>query len=560
MEEARETLKVVFAGHVDHGKSTVIGRLLLDTGAIAQGAVDKARAAAKEAGQPFEFAYLLDALEEERKQGVTIDIAKIRFRTAKRDYLVIDAPGHREFLKNMISGAADAEAAFLVVDAERGVEEQSLRHAHALSLLGARRVGVIVNKMDLVGYREEAFARIRAEITAYLGNLEIDAFPVVPLSAKAGENIVTRSELMPWSASPPLSEAMDELERDRSDESLRLPTQDVYKFDGRRIVAGRVESGGLQVGDRVVVSPGKRETQIRALASWPPAPEKVAAREGESVGLILADEFFHRRGEIISHLGDPPQVADSIKASLFWLGRAPLARGKKYKLKLATAAVEATVAEIVSVTDSQTLNARPGAPEVGANEVAQIWLSLKEKIALDPFSRHRATGRFVLVDGYDVAGGGIVLETRALAAAAGFLEGEISARSEIFAEYFYRYRDGSIVRENPAPRVFAKGDKVPLRGISYSYPASFDVAIFRDRAAVLIREGAVADIMPLEKYSYGGFPLVNGRGFAIKAGSAEEWEKARDALLGQGPPGALGSVGSILDFNVYRKIALGGDL
>ncbi|MDR1677011.1 MAG: 50S ribosome-binding GTPase, partial [Deltaproteobacteria bacterium] len=315
MTGEREKLRLVFTGHVDHGKSTVIGRLLYDTGALPQGTVDKIKRISAETGKHFEFAYLLDAFEEEQKQGITIDTTQLQFKTERRDYVIIDAPGHKEFLKNMISGASDAEAAFLVVDAERGVEEQSRRHAHMLSLLGVRQIGVIVNKMDLVNYRKSTFEEIINDLKKFFSNLGIANDLSIPLSAIEGENVVRASDKLSWYNGPSLIEALDDLKKAPDQEkSLRLPIQDVYKFDDRRILAGRIESGRVEVGDKIMISPGGKVTKVVALAAWLDRDLKDSAGYGESVGLIVEDEFFNRRGEVISLPDNPPKVVDRFKA------------------------------------------------------------------------------------------------------------------------------------------------------------------------------------------------------------------------------------------------------
>ncbi|MDR2406222.1 MAG: GTP-binding protein [Deltaproteobacteria bacterium] len=560
MGQVREKLKIVVTGHVDHGKSTVIGRLLFDTNSLTQGAIDRVKAINKEKGQHFEFAFLLDAFEEERKQGITIDTTRLQFATQKRDYLIIDAPGHKEFLKNMISGASDAEVAFLVVDAERGVEEQSKRHAHMLRLLGIEQIGVLVNKMDLVDYQESVFLQIKEELGVYLKELEIEAQLFVPLSGLLGENITKPSDKLSWFKGPTLIEALDSISKKEEGESLRLPIQDVYKFDMRRIIAGRLESGTISQGERILVSPGGKITTVASLESWLPRDKKESAYSPMSIGLTVTDEFFNQRGEVISTLDDAPMVTDTIKCSVFWMGKSPLLKNKKYKLKLATSAEEASVEEIYHLIDSESLAPVEGASEVKLNEVADVLIKLKKPIALDLFSRHKATGRFVLVDGYDVAGGGIVTQAETMALMKrGFVKGELTARSEVFEEYYLTFGTREVTKKmDIEPALYGEGDRVPLSGNSYEYPENFDIAIFRDRVAVRIREGRVSEIMPLMSYSYGGYPVVNGSGYAIKADSQNGFNEIREAWLDEGPKNEADLAVRYLDFNTFRKIAFSG--
>ena len=371
-------LKIVFVGHVDHGKSTIVGRLLYDTHSLPQGVVDKVQRIADETGKDFEFAYLLDAFAEERQQGITIDMTQIRFATAKKNYLIIDAPGHKEFLKNMISGAANANAAFLVIDAAAGVQEQSRRHAYLLSLLGIKKIFVIVNKMDLVNYSEQRFRAVVSDIQNFLAPLGVTPEKYIPVSGFVGDNVTARSENLSWYGGDTLIDALDLIDgvAENLAAPLRLPIQDVYKFDERRIIAGRIESGALKVGDRIKIFPDGRETVITEIASWLDRDKKNSAGAGESVGIIVRDEFFNKRGEIIT-LADsaPPKISNRVRASVFWMGKNPLEANKTYKLKLATAEVEAAVEKIIRTVDAATLDSQIGAKNL-RRTVRFSWTAL----------------------------------------------------------------------------------------------------------------------------------------------------------------------------------------
>ena len=308
MEKARKVLRIVTVGHVDHGKSTVIGRLLYDTKSLPEGAIEKVRRIAKEKGKPFEYAYLLDAFEEEQKQGITIDTTSLQFHTDKRDYVIIDAPGHVEFLKNMISGAASAEAALLVIDAKEGIQEQSKRHGYILSLLGIKQVYVVVNKMDLIDYDQEKFNAIEKEMNEFLANLNVYPQKYIPISAFLGENLTSKSDKLPWYKGETVLEALDLFKQEIGLETkpLRLPIQDVYKFDSRRIIAGRVESGTLKVGDEILISPDNKTTKVKSIEYFVEKDKTNTVSAGMSVGITFEDEFFNKRGEIISHKKNPP--------------------------------------------------------------------------------------------------------------------------------------------------------------------------------------------------------------------------------------------------------------
>lgn len=521
-------LKIVFVGHVDHGKSTIIGRLLHDTKSLPQGVVDKVQRIADETGKNFEFAYLLDAFAEERQQGITIDMTQIKFSTPAREYLIIDAPGHKEFLKNMISGAANANAAFLVVDAQAGVQEQSRRHAYLLSLLGIKKIFVLVNKMDLVGYSEQRFRTVADDIKIFLASLSVTPEKIIPLSGIGGENITRRSENLSWYTGGTLIETLDKISGvdEKISAALRLPIQDVYKFDERRIIAGRIESGTLTVGDKIKIFPEGRETFITELAYWQERDKKISARAGESVGIIVADEFFNKRGEIITLSDDkPPKISNLLRASVFWMGKNFLSVGKTYKLKLATAEVETTVEKIIRTVDAATLARQENARELKRNDIGEIIFKLKDKIAFDKFGEFQATGRFVLVDGYDVAGGGIVLSAQtAELEGTIFRNGELSFRAELFDEFYYdvERREFTQVAETEN-ELYEVGDKIPTNGFSFNYPANFDIILLNAAGFVKIRGAKVDSIGQLEDYVFEKIPLVNGRGFGLKVNSAESF-------------------------------------
>ncbi|MHB1126245.1 MAG: GTP-binding protein [Bacillota bacterium] len=406
----RETLRIVVVGHVDHGKSTLIGRLLFDTNSFPEGAIERVKKISREKGKPFEYAYLLDAFEEEQKQGITIDTTQIQFFTQKRDYVIIDAPGHKEFLKNMISGAASAEAAMLLIDADEGVQEQSKRHGYILSLLGIKKVYVLVNKMDLIDYSEDKYNDIKQEMNLFLNSLHVYPEMFIPISAFQGENITRRSDKMPWYKGEAVLNALDVFEKEQGleDKPLRFPIQDVYKFDDRRIIAGRIEAGTLAVGDEIFISPGNKVTKVKTIEHWASRDKREVVSAGMSVGITVEDEFFNNRGEIISHKEHTPLISDAFKANIFWLGKKELHSGKKYKIKLATEEVDCTIYAINKVIDATTLEIIEAPHSVKNNDVAEVIIATKQKISFDEFRNNQNTGRFVLVDNYDVSGGGII--------------------------------------------------------------------------------------------------------------------------------------------------------
>ena len=419
---ARQKMNIVVIGHVDHGKSTLIGRLLADTGSLPEGKLESVRAQCLRNARPFEYAFLLDALKDEQAQGITIDSARCFFHSASRDYIIIDAPGHVEFLRNMISGAARAEAALLVIDAKEGVRENSRRHGCLLGLLGIRQVAVCVNKMDLVGYDQATFDAIVAEYTDFLGQVGITAAGFIPIAAMEGVNIVGRGGQMPWYHGPAVLEKVDSFEKEppELDKPLRLPVQDVYKFteagDERRIVAGRVETGSVAVGDEVVFLPSLKRSTVASIEEFSgiDEPSPLRAQAGLSTGLTLTTQVYVRPGELLCKVGQAPaKVASKLRATILWLGRAPMIQGKRYKMKLGSARVPVWLTAIHSVLDAGTLQREIGRRQIERHDVADCLLETLKPIACDAAADFPGTGRFVIIDNYEIAGGGIVLEALA---------------------------------------------------------------------------------------------------------------------------------------------------
>jgi bifunctional enzyme CysN/CysC len=410
--QTTDQLKIVIVGHVDHGKSTFVGRLFHDTGSLPEGKLEQLQKIAERRGVPFEWANLMDALQFERDQNITIDTAQIWFRTAKRQYVIIDAPGHKEFLKNMITGAASAEAALLLIDAQEGVQENSRRHGYLLHLLGIRQIAVLVNKMDLENYSQSRFEQIQSEYRAWLKALGVEPAAFIPIAARHGDNLASRSQNMPWWQGPTVVEMLDDFKplQVPDNQPLRFPIQDIYRFDDRRILAGRVEAGSLKVGDKLIFSPSGKTSTVKTIERWS-APAGGIASAGESIGITLTEQVFVARGAVAAHETAPPYELSSFKARLFWLGKQPFAKEKAYKLKLATQEAECRIESIERVIDAstlQTLSRQKDEVFVGRHEVAELTLHTRRPIAFDVHAEIAATGRFVIVDGFDVAGGGII--------------------------------------------------------------------------------------------------------------------------------------------------------
>ncbi len=537
MENVREVLKIVVAGHVDHGKSTVIGRLLYDTKSLPEGAIERVKRISKEKGKPFEYAYLLDAFEEEQKQGITIDTTQLQFHTDKRDYVIIDAPGHKEFLKNMISGAANAEAALLIIDAGEGIQEQSKRHGYILSLLGIQKIYVIVNKMDLIDYSEEKFKAIRKEMNQFLNSLNVYPLKYIPVSAFLGENLTHRSGKMPWYDGEPVLEAMDLFEKDKglADKPLRFPIQDVYKFDNRRIISGRIESGRLQVGDEILLFPGNKVTRVKSIEYWADRDRRDSVEAGMSVGITVEDEFFNKRGEFISHREGAPVTSNLFKANIFWMGKKELVKNRKYKLKLVTQEVECEIHSVNKVIDATTLETLENAEAVKINDVAEVTVKTREKVSFDEFKDNQNTGRFVIVDGYDVSGGGIISGTAEQAPeGVKFVKGDTVLEVHCFDEYYFLIPTGKFQRVEAGAGVYRIGGDIPTAGETYSFPDNFDVVDLARRIAAKIRDRKLEDLVELEDYQYENQTLIDSLGAYIKVESSQDFEIFRSDIKSAG--------------------------
>ena len=405
-------MNVVVVGHVDHGKSTIIGRLMADTQSLPQGKIESIYEKCRRQSKVFEYAYLLDALKDEQSQGITIDTARCFFKSDKRNYLIMDVPGHVEFLKNMVTGASSADVALLVIDAAEGVQENSKRHGYLLSLLGVKQIVVLVNKMDSVNYSENVFNLIVKEYEKYLSNIEVTPITYIPVSGAMGDNIVTTSANMSWYLGMSILQLMDSLEEPKRpvNKPFRMPVQDVYKFtannDSRRIIAGTVLTGSVEDNDTVCFFPSGKRSQIKSIESYNRNLNRVEA--GCVCGFTLQDEMYIQRGELAFLENEPkPICAKSICVKLFWLGKNPLTTGEKYILKIGHAKVNALVSKISKSIDASSLDEKQNVDKLHKNHIGESVFFLDRPIAFDIDSFE--TSRFVLIDDYEICGGGFIL-------------------------------------------------------------------------------------------------------------------------------------------------------
>lgn len=406
-QNLKETLRVIIVGHVDHGKSTLIGKLLSDLNQIQEEKINDIKQICKTRGLKFEWAFLLDALKTERDQGITIDTTQIFFKSDIRNYVFIDAPGHKEFLKNMITGATSAQLAILIIDGQEGIQEQTKRHVYLLSLLGIKNVIVVINKMDLINYDKNKFADLETQITRYLKSINIKIMAIIPVSAWNGDNIVRKKSLR-WYGGKTLLEVLDQFKDKAVNhlKPLRFVVQDIYKIDEKRILVGRVESGKLKKKSEYVISPSNTKVSIKSFQIWPKSIKDEYV-SGECIGLELNEKIFVEKGNIISEITKPPSLVNIFEARIFWFSNQRLQINKKYKIKINTTDYDITFSKIKKIINIDDLTEKKN-DDVQKNNVADVLIESESILCLDNFELVNNTGKFSLIDQFEVVGGGVV--------------------------------------------------------------------------------------------------------------------------------------------------------
>lgn len=407
----KEYLKLVIVGHLDHGKSTLIGRLLLNTNSLPREKIMEIKRISKELGKEAELAFLTDQLKEERQRCMTIDTTQSYFKTHKRNYVIIDAPGHVQFIKNMITGATQAEASVLIVDATEGIMEQTKRHAYIINMLGIGRVIAVFNKMDLVNYKEKRFKEIKTKLLKFLDKLEIKPLFIIPVSAKEDVNISERSSKMSWYKGSCLLKALDSfrLGIKTAEKPLRMPIQDIYEIEGKKIIVGRILSGEIIRGQEITLFPSLRQARINSIKVFGKFPKK--AKAGENIGLILDEPSFAKRGEVIAQKENPPKPTNRFKGDIFWMSGEPLQINKTITLKCATQEVKCIAEKIEKRIDSSTLEIiEESANQLKLNEAGEVIFNTENPIVIEKFDFIEGLGRFVVERGYNLQGAGIITQ------------------------------------------------------------------------------------------------------------------------------------------------------
>ena len=520
-------LKFITCGSVDDGKSTLIGHILYDSKLLY---ADQEKALELESkvgsrGGAIDYALLLDGLMAEREQGITIDVAYRYFTTERRSFIVADTPGHEEYTRNMAVGASFADLAVILVDASQGVLVQTRRHARICKLMGIRYFIFAVNKMDLTGYSEETFRELTAQITQLASSLELEHVEIIPLSATEGDNVTEPSPHMPWYAGETLLRRLEEIDiSEDNEQGFYLPVQRVSRPDHTfRGFQGQVESGSVSVGGNVQVLPSGEHAAVREILVAGKNAER--AVRGNPVTLVLDREVDISRGCVLTK-GTEIAAYRRLTVSILWMDDKPLAIGSEFLVKLGTKTIPGILKKLHYKVDVNTGAHRP-AFSLEKNETASVELLLTDAVPAARFAEHRTLGELILIDRVtnQTSACGVVTETLDKAdrsSQASFRSGSLTARGDIFEEFYYDTESLNVLKYRPVSRTFGIGDRIPVKGSSFSYPDSFDILVLRDGVAVRVREQIIAEILPFAAYTYTGFPVINGRGFAVNAASQEE--------------------------------------
>jgi len=555
-------LKFITCGSVDDGKSTLIGHILYDAKLIyadQEKALELDSKVGSRSGD-IDYSLLLDGLMAEREQGITIDVAYRYFTTDNRSFIVADTPGHEEYTRNMAVGASFADLAVILIDASQGVLVQTRRHARICKLMGIRHFVFAVNKMDLVKYSKSRFDKIVKQIEELKNELLLDDIYIIPLSATEGDNVTVKSENIPWYNGVPLLQYLETVDVDSSEEEegFYLPVQRVCRPDHTfRGFQGQIESGSISIGDEIVTLPSNEKAHVKQILMTD--KDVKTAFKGQPVTITLDKEVDVSRGCVITK-GTNLASYQELTASILWMDDEQLTAGKDYLVKLGTKTISGIVSEIKYTVDVNTGEHIP-ADSLTKNGIAVCTILLAEPIAVDLFSKHKTLGELILIDRVSnmTSACGVVdsVEEKADdAKKASFVLGSLEARGDIFEEFFYDTSSLNVLKYQPVKETYTKGDTIPVDGESYKYPDSFDIIVLRDSVAVKVRDRKITDIVPTSEYSYGGVPVVNGRGFEVLADSNEKIQQFLSEYSNLKSINDADFFAKWVKFDTYRKIAI----
>ena len=555
-------LKFITCGSVDDGKSTLIGHILYDAKLIyadQEKALELDSKVGSRSGD-IDYSLLLDGLMAEREQGITIDVAYRYFTTDNRSFIVADTPGHEEYTRNMAVGASFADLAVILIDASQGVLVQTRRHARICKLMGIRHFVFAVNKMDLVKYSKSRFDEIVKQIEELKNELLLDDIYIIPLSATEGDNVTVKSENIPWYNGVPLLQYLETVDVDSSDEEegFYLPVQRVCRPDHTfRGFQGQIESGSISIGDEIVTLPSNEKAHVKQILMTD--KDVKTPFKGQPVTITLDKEVDVSRGCVITKDTNLASYQE-LTASILWMDDEQLTAGKDYLVKLGTKTISGIVSEIKYAVDVNTGEHIP-ADSLTKNGIAVCTILLAEPIAVDLFSKHKTLGELILIDRVSnmTSACGVVdsVEEKADdAKKASFVLGSLEARGDIFEEFFYDTSSLNVLKYQPVKETYTKGDTIPVEGESYKYPDSFDIIVLRDSVAVKVRDRKITDIVPTSEYSYGGVPVVNGRGFEVLADSNEKIQQFLSEYSNLKSINDANFFAKWVKFDTYRKIAI----
>lgn len=555
-------LKFITCGSVDDGKSTLIGHILYDAKLIyadQKKALELDSKVGSRSGD-IDYSLLLDGLMAEREQGITIDVAYRYFTTDNRSFIVADTPGHEEYTRNMAVGASFADLAVILIDASQGVLVQTRRHARICKLMGIRHFVFAVNKMDLVKYSKSRFDEIVKQIEELKNELLLDDIYIIPLSATEGDNVTVKSENIPWYNGVPLLQYLETVDVDSSEEEegFYLPVQRVCRPDHTfRGFQGQIESGSISIGDEIVTLPSNEKAHVKQILMTD--KDVKTAFKGQPVTITLDKEVDVSRGCVITKDTNLASYQE-LTASILWMDDEQLTAGKDYLVKLGTKTISGIVSEIKYAVDVNTGEHIP-ADSLTKNGIAVCTILLAEPIAVDLFSKHKTLGELILIDRVSnmTSACGVVdsVEEKADdAKKASFVLGSLEARGDIFEEFFYDTSSLNVLKYQPVKETYTKGDTIPVEGESYKYPDSFDIIVLRDSVAVKVRDRKITDIVPTSEYSYGGVPVVNGRGFEVLADSNEKIQQFLSEYSNLKSINDADFFAKWVKFDTYRKIAI----
>lgn len=555
-------LKFITCGSVDDGKSTLIGHILYDAKLIyadQEKALELDSKVGSRSGD-IDYSLLLDGLMAEREQGITIDVAYRYFTTDNRSFIVADTPGHEEYTRNMAVGASFADLAVILIDASQGVLVQTRRHARICKLMGIRHFVFAVNKMDLVKYSKSRFDEIVKQIEELKNELLLDDIYIIPLSATEGDNVTVKSENIPWYNGVPLLQYLETVDVDSSEEEegFYLPVQRVCRPDHTfRGFQGQIESGSISIGDEIVTLPSNEKAHVKQILMTD--KDVKIAFKGQPVTITLDKEVDVSRGCVITKDTNLASYQE-LTASILWMDDEQLTAGKDYLVKLGTKTISGIVSEIKYAVDVNT-GEHISADSLTKNGIAVCTILLAEPIAVDLFSKHKTLGELILIDRVSnmTSACGVVdsVEEKADdAKKASFVLGSLEARGDIFEEFFYDTSSLNVLKYQPVKETYTKGDTIPVEGESYKYPDSFDIIVLRDSVAVKVRDRKITDIVLTSEYSYGGVPVVNGRGFEVLADSNEKIQQFLSEYSNLKSINDADFFAKWVKFDTYRKIAI----